>query len=157
MGKKGKRYLPRVQFQVVVEVLKGDRDAVGIACAYDHMHRTTVAHWKREFLKNGANAFGKNSTVAQYEKKMQPRGTLPYRCSVRTTLLKPPQVPMVLPQPLPTGRHIPGTPLVQKERLHLATHVLSRYIPDRLLLAFLLPKPEFVFAPLADRPARSWR
>jgi len=154
MGKKGKRYLPRFQFQVVVEVLKGDRDAVEIARAYD-LNPRTVAHWKREFLKNGAKAFGKNSTVVQYEKKMQPRGTLPYRCSVRTTLLKPPQVPMVLPQPLPTGRHIPGTPLVQKERLHLATHVLSRHIPDKLLLAFLLPKPELDFAPFADRPARS--
>jgi len=33
LGKKGKRYSPRFQFQVVLEVLKGDRDAVEIARA----------------------------------------------------------------------------------------------------------------------------
>ena len=31
MGRKGKRYSPRFQFQVVLDVLKGDRDAVEIA------------------------------------------------------------------------------------------------------------------------------
>ena len=35
MGKKGKRYSPRFQFQVVLEVLKGDREAVGMARAYN--------------------------------------------------------------------------------------------------------------------------
>ena len=30
MGRKGKRYSPRFQFQVVLEVLKGDQDAVEI-------------------------------------------------------------------------------------------------------------------------------
>ncbi len=34
MGQKGKRYSPRFQFQVVLEVLKGDRDAVEIARAF---------------------------------------------------------------------------------------------------------------------------
>jgi len=71
VGKKGKRYSPRFQFQVVLEVLKGDRDAVEIAHVYD-LHPTTVARWKREFLENGAEVFGKNGTVAQYEKKIRP-------------------------------------------------------------------------------------
>ena len=35
VGKKGKRYSPGFLFQVVLEVLKGDRDAVEIARAYD--------------------------------------------------------------------------------------------------------------------------
>lgn len=34
VGQQGKRYSPRFQFQVVLEVLKGDRDAVEIARAY---------------------------------------------------------------------------------------------------------------------------
>ena len=34
MGKTGNRYTPRFQFQVVLEVLKGDREAVEIARAY---------------------------------------------------------------------------------------------------------------------------
>ena len=53
MGGKGKRYSPRFRFRVVLEVLKGDRDAVEIARAYD-LHPTTVSRWKREFLENGA-------------------------------------------------------------------------------------------------------
>jgi len=50
MGGKGKRYSPR--FQVVLEVLKGDRDAVEIARAYE-LHPSTVSRWKREFLEHG--------------------------------------------------------------------------------------------------------
>jgi transposase-like protein len=42
LGKKGKLYSPRFQFQVVLEVLKGDRDAVEIARAYG-LHPTTVS------------------------------------------------------------------------------------------------------------------
>jgi len=86
VGKKGKRYSPRFQFQVVLEVLKGDRDAVEIARAYD-LHPTTVACWKREFLENGAEVFGKNSTVAQYEKKIREMERLLGRKEVEIALL----------------------------------------------------------------------
>ena len=63
VGRKGKRYSPKFQFQVVLEVLKGDRDAVEIARAYD-LHPTTVTRWKRQFLENGAAVFGKDAAVA---------------------------------------------------------------------------------------------
>lgn len=63
MGKKGKRCLPRVQIQVVLEVLKGDRDAVEIARAHD-LHPTIVALWEREFLENGPAVFGKDTALA---------------------------------------------------------------------------------------------
>ncbi len=86
VGTKGKRYSPRFQFQVVVEVLKGDRDAVEIARAYV-LHPTTVARWKREFLENGAEVFGKNSTVAQYEKKIREMERLLGRKEVEIALL----------------------------------------------------------------------
>ena len=66
LGKKGKRYSPRFQFQVVLEVLKGDRDAVKIARAHD-LHPTTVSRWKREFLENGAAVFGKDTTAGLRE------------------------------------------------------------------------------------------
>jgi transposase-like protein len=35
LGKKGKRYTPRFQFQVVLEALNGDRDAVEMALEHD--------------------------------------------------------------------------------------------------------------------------
>ena len=35
MGKKGERYPPGIQFQAVLEVLKGDRETVEAARAHD--------------------------------------------------------------------------------------------------------------------------
>jgi len=78
MGGKGKRYSPRFQFQVVLEVLKGKRDAVEIARAYD-LHPTTVSRWKREFLENGAEVFGKDSAVQQPFREVAPLAELGYR------------------------------------------------------------------------------
>ena len=71
---------------MVLEALKGDRDAVEIARAYD-LHPTTIARWKREFLENGAEVFGKNSTVAQYEKKIREMERLLGRKEVEIALL----------------------------------------------------------------------
>jgi len=42
MGKKGQRYSPRFQFQVVLEMLSGERDAVEIARAHN-LHPTTLS------------------------------------------------------------------------------------------------------------------
>ena len=86
MGGKGKRYSPRFRFQVVLEVLKGDRDAVEIARAYD-LHPSTVSRWKREFLENGAAVFGKDTAVAAYEKKIKELERLLGRKEVEIALL----------------------------------------------------------------------
>lgn len=87
MGKKGKRYSPRFQFQVVLEVLRGDRDAVQIARAHD-LHPTTVSRWKREFLENGPEVFGRSGTVATYEKKIKEMERLLGRKEVELALLQ---------------------------------------------------------------------
>ena len=87
LGKKGKRYSPRFQFQVVLEVLKGDRDAVEIARAHD-LHPTTVSRWKREFLKNGPAVFGKDTTLLVYEKKIKEMERLLGRKEVELALLQ---------------------------------------------------------------------
>ncbi len=87
MGQKGKRYSPRFQFQVVLEVLKGDRDSVEIARVYN-LHPTTVFRWKREFLENGAEVFGKDGTVAQYEKRIHQMEKLLGRKEVEIALLR---------------------------------------------------------------------
>jgi len=87
LGKKGKRYSPRFQFQVVLEVLKGDRDAVEIARAHD-LHPTTVSRWKREFLENGPAVFGKDTTLLTYEKKIKEMERLLGRKEVEIALLQ---------------------------------------------------------------------
>ncbi len=70
LGSKGKRYSPRFQFEVVLEALKGDRDAVEIARAHD-LPPVMVARWKRELLENGPAVFGKDKTLATYEKRIK--------------------------------------------------------------------------------------
>jgi len=71
LGKKGKRYSPRFQFQVALEVLlKGDRDAVESTLAHA-LHPTTVSRWKREFLENGVAVFVRDATRLAYEKKIK--------------------------------------------------------------------------------------
>ena len=45
VGKTGNRYTPRFQFQVVLEVLKGDKEAVEIARVYG-IHPGTVSNWE---------------------------------------------------------------------------------------------------------------
>jgi len=87
LGKKGKRYSPRFQFQVVLEVLKGDRDAVEIARAHD-LHPTTVSRWKREFLENGPEVFGRSGTVAVYETRIKEMERLLGRKEVEIALLQ---------------------------------------------------------------------
>ena len=87
LGNKGKRYSPRFQFQVVLEVLKGDRDAVEIARAHD-LHPVTVARWKREFLENGPAVFGKDTTLAAYEKRIKEMERLLGRKEVEIALLE---------------------------------------------------------------------
>jgi transposase-like protein len=87
LGTKGKRYSPRFQFQVVLEVLRGDRDAVEVARAHE-LHPTTVSRWKREFLENGAAVFGKDTVLAGYEKKIKEMERLLGRKEVELALLQ---------------------------------------------------------------------
>ena len=87
VGKKGKRYSPRFQFQVVLEVLKGDREATEIARAYN-FHPVTVSRWKQEFLEKGPEIFGKDTTVTQYERRIGELEQLLGRKEVEIALLK---------------------------------------------------------------------
>jgi transposase len=87
VSRKGKRYSPKFQFQVVLEVLQGDREAAEIARAYN-IHPTTVSRWKQEFLEKGAEVFGKDTTVAQYEKKIKELEQLLGRKEVEIALLR---------------------------------------------------------------------
>ena len=71
----------------MLEVLKGDREAVGIARAYN-IHPVTVTRWKQEFLEKGPEIFGKDTTVAQYEKRIGELEQLLGRKEVEIALLR---------------------------------------------------------------------
>jgi len=70
MGReKGRRYLPKFRFNVVLEVLKTDKSDAEVARAYE-VHPVTVSRWKREFLERGAEVFGGSEEVKEYEDRI---------------------------------------------------------------------------------------
>jgi len=62
----GKRYSPKLKFQVVTELLGGDKTAAQIAKAYG-IHPNTINAWKQTFLEKGPEIFARDGTVAEYE------------------------------------------------------------------------------------------
>jgi len=54
-----KRYPAKLKFQVVLEVLGGDKTVGQVAKAYG-VHPNTVLAWKETFLNNGAEIFGQD-------------------------------------------------------------------------------------------------
>jgi len=64
-----KRYSPKIKFQVVLELLQGDKTPAQVAKAYA-VHPNTVNNWKQAFLESGSEIFAKNGAVAEYEKRI---------------------------------------------------------------------------------------
>lgn len=88
MAKKGsKRYTPRLKFQVVMEVLTGQKTIGQIARGYG-VHPITVGHWKKEFLERGPEVFGGKEAVLQYEQRIRELERLLGQKEVEIALLK---------------------------------------------------------------------
>ena len=64
-----KRYSAKFKFQVVMEVLTGDKSPGQVAKAYG-VHPNTVNAWKRTFLEKVAEVFAQDSIVADYERRI---------------------------------------------------------------------------------------
>jgi len=64
-----KRYSAKLKFQVVREILSGDKSAAQVAKAYG-IHPNTARAWEKTFLKKGPDIFAKDSVVAQYERRI---------------------------------------------------------------------------------------
>jgi len=68
--KHGKRYTPRFKFQVVMEILSRTKAVGQIARSYG-VHPVTLTHWKREFIEKGPEIFSQQTTVHEYEKRIE--------------------------------------------------------------------------------------
>ena len=64
-----KRYSAKFKFQVVMEVLSGDKSSAQVTKAYG-VHPNTVNAWKRTLLEKGPEIFAQDSTVAEYERRI---------------------------------------------------------------------------------------
>ena len=64
------RYTPRFKFQVVMEILSRTKAVGQIARSYG-VHPVTLTHWKREFIEKGPEIFFQQTTVHEYEKRIE--------------------------------------------------------------------------------------
>ena len=82
-----KRYTAKFKFQVVMEVLTGEKSAGQVAKVYG-VHPNTVNAWKRTFLEKGAEVFAQDSMVAEYERRIAELERLLGKKEVEIALLK---------------------------------------------------------------------
>ena len=82
-----KRYPAKVKFQVVLELLQGEKSVGQVAKAYG-VHPNTANKWKQQFLENGADVFSQESTVAEYERRLAELEQLLGKKEVEIALLK---------------------------------------------------------------------
>jgi transposase-like protein len=82
-----KSYSPKLKFQIVLELLKSDKTAGQIAKAYG-VHPNSASTWKRIFMKKGPEVFAKDSTVAEYERRIAELEQLIGKKEVEIALLK---------------------------------------------------------------------
>lgn len=64
-----RRYTARFKFQVVIEVLRGQKEVGQIARAYG-VHPITLGVWKKEFMEHGAEVFSGSDAVRGYEQRI---------------------------------------------------------------------------------------
>ena len=82
-----KRYSAKLKFQVVTELLAGDKSTAQVAKVYG-VHPNTVSVWKRAFFEKGPDIFSKNITVAKYERRIADLERLIGKKEVEIALLK---------------------------------------------------------------------
>jgi transposase len=83
----GKRYSAKFKFQVVTELLTGDKSPGQIAKAYG-VHPNTVNAWKKAFFEKGPEIFSQDSIVAEYERRVAELERLVGRKELEIALLK---------------------------------------------------------------------
>ena len=83
----GKRYSAKLKFQVVMEVLMGDKTPAQVAKVYG-IHPNTVNAWKKTFMEKGPDIFAEDNIVAQYERQIAELEQLIGKKEVEIALLK---------------------------------------------------------------------
>ena len=82
-----RRYTARFKFQVVLEVLRKQKELGQIARAY-RVHPITLGLWTKEFLERGAELFSGSETVRRYEQRIRDLERLLGQKEVEIALLK---------------------------------------------------------------------
>ena len=80
-------YSPKLKFQIVLELLQGEKTLGQVAKAYG-VHPNSASSWKRSFLEKGPEIFAKGDTVAEYERRIAELEQLLGKKGVEIALLK---------------------------------------------------------------------
>jgi transposase len=79
--------MPQFKFRVVMEILSGTKAIGQIARSY-RVHPLTLTHWKKEFIKKGPGIFSQQTTIQEYEKRIEELERLIGHKEVEIVLLK---------------------------------------------------------------------
>ena len=82
-----KRYSAKLKFQVVRELLSGDKTTAQVAKTYG-IHPNTAGSWRKTFLEKGPDIFAQDTVVAQYERRIAELEQLVGQKEVEIALLK---------------------------------------------------------------------
>lgn len=82
-----RKYTAKFKFQVVMEVLRGQKEIGQVARAYG-VHPITLGLWKKEFMEHGPEVFGGSDTVRGYDQKIRELERLIGQKEVEIALLK---------------------------------------------------------------------
>ena len=82
-----RRYTAKFKFQVVMEVLREQKEIGQIARAYG-VHPITLGLWKKEFIEHGPEVFGGSDTVRGYDQKLRDLERLVGQKEVEIALFK---------------------------------------------------------------------
>lgn len=82
-----KSYSPKIKFQTVMELLKGEKTATEVARAWG-AHPTSVSGWKRDFLAKGPEVFSQENTLKEHEKKIEELENIIGKQTIEIALLK---------------------------------------------------------------------
>jgi transposase-like protein len=82
-----RKYSAKFKFQVVMEVLRGQKEVGQVARAYG-VHPITLGLWKKEFMEHGPEVFGGSDTVRGYDQKIRDLERLLGQKEVEIALLK---------------------------------------------------------------------
>ena len=83
----GKQYTAKFKFQVVLELLSGEKTVAQVAKTYG-IHPNTASAWKIAFLKKGAEVFSQDSMIAEYERRIAEMEHLLGKKELEIALLK---------------------------------------------------------------------
>lgn len=82
-----KRYSPKVKFQAVLEMIRGEKTVGEIARVFG-VHPTMLPRWKRTFMEKGPSLFAEQGKINQAQKKIEELQRIIGKKEVEIELLK---------------------------------------------------------------------